>query len=75
MSRTAIVKALKLPTNYAILESARGNLRDGRYVELAVLHSGTGGHTTAIAKFTHADGWKEITPTEFKATIKEMFGI
>lgn len=68
----AIIQALKLPTNYKVLQFAKGNLADMRYVEVAALHSGTGGHTGALARYL--DGkWSEIDNATYDATIREIF--
>ena len=44
----AIIKALNLPTTYRVISSAHGNMSDGRYIEIAQLHSGTGGHVIGM---------------------------
>jgi hypothetical protein len=68
----AIIKALGLPTTYKVIQSAKGNMLDRRYVELATLHSGTLGHSSALARYLDGE-WKEITADEYNNTVREIF--
>lgn len=70
----AIIKSLNLPTTFKVIQYAKGNMVNGKYVEIASLHSGTGGHVGALARLI--DGaWTEISVDEYKKTAREIFGI
>jgi len=69
-----IIKALDLPTSYKVIQSAKGHRPSGKYVEIASLHSGTGGHQMVFA--IYQDGkWHEATEGFYKYTAGEMFGL
>jgi len=71
--RAAIIRTLKLPTTYRVIQSATGNLPDGTYAEVAALHSGTGGHETVWARFITGAGWREVKSEEYTATARAIF--
>ena len=72
----AIITALGLPTNFRVTQCAKGNLPSGEYIEIASLHSGTGGVNGALAKYTHSTkGWAEINGEEYKTIAREIFGL
>jgi hypothetical protein len=64
-------KSLRLPTTYRPKVKIEGHVPDYRgeliYVELQLLHSGTGGHMTVYARRTSQTGvWEEIVFADFK---------
>jgi hypothetical protein len=69
-----IIKALDLPTSYKVIQSAKGHRPSGKYVEIASLHPGTGGHQIVFA--TYQDGkWHEVSERFYKDTAEEIFNL
>jgi hypothetical protein len=70
----AIQIALNLPTTYKIIKYVKGNAGK-EYIELAELHSGTGGHNSAFAIYTHDTGWLEISQQTWLAHAKQILNL
>lgn len=69
------VKELKLPSTYRPRVKVEGHI-EGVYVELQILHSGTGGHMKVYAKRTSQTGiWKEVMITEFKKDAEQIVSL
>lgn len=67
-----LIRQLRLPTTYKITRFVKGHLQNGKYVELAELHSGTAGHITVWAVWLDG-GWKEISRPAYRTFVAEVF--
>jgi len=70
---SAAIAALRLPTTYKPLTTVEGT-ENGTYTKLLRLHSGTGGHNTVWAIYTHNGGWMEINQSMFAAHVNGIIG-
>lgn len=67
-----VIQALKLPSTYRKMQSAKGNLSDGSYIEVAFLQSSTDGNDTVYAAYQQ-NQWREITESHFTGYVRDIF--
>jgi hypothetical protein len=71
----AILKALRLPSTYSVVQSAKGHISATsplNYVEVASLRSTTGGHNPVWARYIHG-AWTEISQEDYLKAVREIF--